>query len=198
MDTLGAYGPRGYNSTPTAGSMIGFKMSQETRSRLREVGKERGLSPKMQAAARLAWLGRKHTPEAIEKMRRTKRGKAFPRGAQALGVIARKARGYRHSQETRSKIAAKAKVRPLTEERLTILRAAGATAKGVKWTPERTAKRLATIAVNKSANPDAPPKARAKWTPEREAKFKATFAARRAAKAVEELLRQFPFGLPAE
>lgn len=148
MDRLGAYGPNGYNSTPIAGSMLGYRHRADTREAMSRRRKGRGISPQMQEASRLAWLGRKHTPETIEKMRKAKEGKGFPAHAQALGAASRKAKGYKHSEETKAKISENAKGRNVSPDRIEAMAAA---IRGVPWTPERIAKRQATIAAKKKA-----------------------------------------------
>lgn len=177
IDLLGAYGPWGYNSTPRAGSMAGFSHSAETRARMSTVHKAKGLNEALQAAARLVWTGRKHTDEALANMRKAKAGKPVAQAALDAARAANLGHHRRHSAETRAKMAAKAIGRVNTESQ----RAAASKAhKGVKWTPERTAKRIATLQANQALATE--PVKRAGWTPERTAKFIATFAAKRAAR----------------
>lgn len=64
-----ADGRYGYNSSPTAGSSLGVKQSEET------LEKNRNKSEETKAKLRAAMLGRKHTEETKKKMKETNKGK---------------------------------------------------------------------------------------------------------------------------
>jgi len=176
IDLLGAAGVWGYNTAPHAGSMLGFKMSTATRAQMSAAHKAKGLNEALQAAARLFWRGRKHTQAALANMRAAQQGKGFPKTAHEAARVANLGHHRRHSPETRAKMAAKATGRIVSAETRAKL---GTGAKGVKWTPERTAKRVATLRANREAS--GVRATHAKWTPERTAKFIAAFAAKREA-----------------
>ena len=148
IDLLGAAGEWGYNTAPSAGSMAGFRMSVETRAKMSATRKAIGLLPAFQEAAKAVWLGRKHTPEAIAKMKEAKAGTSFPAKAHAAALAANIGHNRAHSEATKAKISAATKGRTNSEKnRAGVSRAH----KGVKWTPERIAKRIATLKANREA-----------------------------------------------
>lgn len=92
IDQLQSFGPRGYNLTPNAGSQLGFKMSDESKAKMRaaKLGKPRPFTDQHRAnlsqamkgkapsestktAQRKAITGKKRSPESIEMQLTTKR-----------------------------------------------------------------------------------------------------------------------------
>lgn len=109
---------------------------------------EMGPNEALQAAARLFWTGRKHTEAALANMRAAKKDKLFPQSAHDAALVANLGHHRRHSVETRAKIAAKAMGREMSAaNRAALVKSF----KGVKWTPERIAKRVATFHANRAA-----------------------------------------------
>lgn len=69
MAAYGAFGPNGYNMSPTAGSILGIKRSPETIEKMRISGRRYVASPEARKKISLANTGRKASPEQLEKMR---------------------------------------------------------------------------------------------------------------------------------
>lgn len=95
-----------YNSAPKAGNCLGVRWSDEARARHSVVQK-----------ANPTFKGRKHSPETLAKMRESQTGRQSPtkgktRDPEAIAKTAAAHRGQKRSEETRAKIAAKAKGRP--------------------------------------------------------------------------------------
>jgi group I intron endonuclease len=70
LDTLTPYGTRGYNQSPTAGTTRGMVHTEETRRKVSEAVRaayER--DPTIKDRVRQAGIGRKHSPETIQKMK---------------------------------------------------------------------------------------------------------------------------------
>ena len=63
---------KGYNLKGGGGVL---SCSGETRSRMREAAKKRGVSPTAWEAARAFWTGRKHSQDSVEKMREAQKGR---------------------------------------------------------------------------------------------------------------------------
>lgn len=117
---------KGYNLAPTAGSLLGHKMSMETRQRMSKVKTGVRKSPEHVAKVKEALTGRRMTDEQREKMRVAKLGKTRDP----------------HSEETRRKMSLAASGRTFSEQH----RAALAKAKiGRKQPPEMVAKRAASL-----------------------------------------------------
>jgi group I intron endonuclease len=148
IDLLGAAGIWGYNTAPRAGSMLGFKFSEASRAKMSAKRKVLGISEATQAAARLAWPGRKHTEATLEKQRLAKQGKPVCQSAHDAALAANTGHHRRHSPETRAKISAAHMGKAIPETTKAALIKA---TKGVKWTPERIAKRTATLQANRAA-----------------------------------------------
>lgn len=70
MGVLQAYGDRGYNMAPTAGSILGIKRSQQTIEKMRASGRRYVASPETREKLRLASTGKKASAQKLEKMRR--------------------------------------------------------------------------------------------------------------------------------
>lgn len=110
----------GYNMTATAGSLLGFKHTTETRQRMSEAHTGLVRSDEHRVNLSIANSGKKMSDEARQKMREAKLGK--PRGP--------------HSAEHRARISEAHKGVPLSAEH----RAALSRAKtGTSWSPKRRA-----------------------------------------------------------
>lgn len=109
---LDAWQPE-YNCSPTAGSPLGVKHTAVTRekARARQIGK---CSPGFAAARRIAWVGRRHTPEAKAKISRSNSGK--PRTAAHLWGLGSAWRGKTMPPEHRAKIATGLRAYKMTPE----------------------------------------------------------------------------------
>lgn len=123
----------GYNIAPTAGSLLGHKMSEETRKRMSQAKTGVRKSPEHVAKVKEALTGRTMTLEQRQKMREAKLGKKQghrsaewkAKIADALRGIKRSAEqrmrksdamtGKRHSPETRAKMSASHKARRAAE-----------------------------------------------------------------------------------
>lgn len=66
---------KGYNLSPTAGSPLGVKHSEETRRRMSEAQRGKSKSPEHVEAVRKSITGLKKSPEHIEKIRQSRTGK---------------------------------------------------------------------------------------------------------------------------
>ncbi|GER21480.1 NUMOD3 domain-containing DNA-binding protein [Variovorax boronicumulans] len=110
IDSLGALGPNGYNMSPTAGSIRGYKHTEETKRRLSAASKG-VLKPGTSAALK----GRKLSAEHVTKVAKAHTGSKRSLTARANMSKAMKGRqnwlGRTHSQETKDKIGALAKAR---------------------------------------------------------------------------------------
>ena len=97
----------GYNIAATAGSLLGMKFSDETRSKMSAARKGRKLSPEHIAKTREALLGRKMTLEQRQKMRDARLGRKFrPHSAETRAKMSLAAKGRKKSVEHVAKIAA--------------------------------------------------------------------------------------------
>ena len=67
----------GYNMAPAAGSLIGFKASDETKAKLSALRKGKPRSEEVKAKIRAGSKGRVHSPEARAKMAEAKKGSKF-------------------------------------------------------------------------------------------------------------------------
>lgn len=123
---------KGYNLAPTAGSLLGHKMSMETRQRMSQVKTGVRKSPEHVAKVKEALTGRKMTPEQCQRMREAKLGKkqgprseewkakisaslqGLKRTAEQRQHMSQVMTGKRHSPETRAKMSASHKARRLT------------------------------------------------------------------------------------
>lgn len=107
MDFYKSYNPRkGYNINPIAGSRLGSKHSDDTKKIMSEY----------RNSDKYWWKGRKHTPEAIENIRRSKSGVNNPFYGKHLSEEHKKKisenngkgfLGKKHSDETKKKISEK-------------------------------------------------------------------------------------------
>ena len=111
----------GYNITPTAGSLLGMKHSEETRQKMSSAAKGKKKSPEAVEKTRAALKGRKMTDEQKQKMRDAKLGKkrgphsaetkakmsaarlGIPLSKEAVQKIAEKNRGSKQSQEEKAR-----------------------------------------------------------------------------------------------
>ncbi len=125
IDALDAVA-KGFNLTPTAGSILGMKFTDEARRRMSSAATGKTKSPEHVAKVAASLKGRKMTDEQRQKMRDAKLGKTFgPR-----------------SPEVGKKISAALKGRPLSDEHRQKLADAK---RGKPQHPELVAKRVAAI-----------------------------------------------------
>ena len=89
----------GYNLSPTAGSTLGVKFTDEVKARLSEWHTGKVLTEEHKKNIGEAGKGRKHTEEAKEKIRQGKLGKPMPAGFGAK--MSKLLTGYKHSEEAR-------------------------------------------------------------------------------------------------
>ena len=112
--------------------------------------KKKGIAPPPQCmeAGRKAWVGRAHSAEAKAKMSAAKKGKPLSQAAWDAARAVNLGHNRRLSAETKAKISAATKGRTNSDRNRAAVSAA---TKGVKWTPERIAKRTATLKRNREA-----------------------------------------------
>jgi group I intron endonuclease len=97
----------GFNMTPTAGSLLGHRFSDETKKRMSEAAKGHIKSPEHRAALSAVNTGKRMSDEARQKMREAKLGKRRgPHSAETRAKMAAAQLGKRPSEETRQKLAA--------------------------------------------------------------------------------------------
>lgn len=123
---------KGFNLTPTAGSILGLKFTDESRQRMSLAATGKPKSPEHVANVAASLKGRKMTPEQCQKMRDAKLGKTFGPRAPEVG----------------KKISAALKGRPLSGEHRQKLADAK---RGKKQPPELVAKRVASIKATRAA-----------------------------------------------
>lgn len=131
IDTTNAVA-EGYNLTPTAGSILGTKFSDESKRRMSKASTGKAKSPEHVANVAAALKGRKMTDEQRQKMRDAKLGKTFGK----------------RSPEVRQKISAALKGRPMSQEHRQKLADAK---RGKQQPPELVAKRVAAIKAAREA-----------------------------------------------
>jgi len=110
----------GYNLSPTAGSLLGFKHADESRKKMSESRKGKPKSAQTIEKSRQALIGRKMTQEQCQKMREAKLGK----------------KRSPHSEETKAKMSAAAAGRQFSDEHRLKLSLAKT---GKPWTAKRRA-----------------------------------------------------------
>jgi len=102
----------GYNISKTAGSLLGFKHSQETKKRMSDAKKGVKKSPEHVAKYAEAMRGRKMTDEQKQKMRDAKIGKKrMPHSAETKAKMSASKKGIKPSELSRAKMSASAKAR---------------------------------------------------------------------------------------
>jgi group I intron endonuclease len=114
LDNAQACNPRhGYNTSPTAGSQLGFKHSEETRAAYSEARKGRVVTPETKARIRAKHLGRVFSPETKAKMKAARRNKPLsPAQEEVVKGLAELSRsktglpGPRHTDDAKAKMAA--------------------------------------------------------------------------------------------
>lgn len=85
-----------YNTSPIAGSQLGYRHSEETRAKLRAARARNGFSP---------MKGRKHTPETLKKISEGRKGKGGgPRSPERLAKISAALKGRPVTTEMRERI----------------------------------------------------------------------------------------------
>lgn len=94
----------GFNTSEIAGTNRGFKNTEEAKLRMSVIRKAKciKMSDEFKEARRLTWLGRKHTPEAIENMKRAQANKKYGEDARKNMSLAHV--GKRHTEEQKKKI----------------------------------------------------------------------------------------------
>ena len=106
IDTKGSVSA-GYNIAPIAGSNLGMRHSEETKSLMSQRQAGRKKSPEHVEAVRQALLGRKMTPEQCGKMRAAKLGKPRPKHSEETKAkMSAAKRGKKVSEETKAKLSA--------------------------------------------------------------------------------------------
>ena len=79
IDTLGAYGPNGFNVAPVAGSSLGHKHNAETRANMSRGQRKRGpVTDETRAKLSATGKGRPKSPEWIAKISAAQKGKPRP------------------------------------------------------------------------------------------------------------------------
>lgn len=117
---------KGFNLTPTAGSILGLKFTDESRQRMSLAATGKPKSPEHVANVAASLKGRKMTPEQCQKMRDAQIGK----------------KRKPHSAETKARMSAAAKGKKKSPQHIAALSAAKT---GIKQSPEVRAKRGAAI-----------------------------------------------------
>jgi group I intron endonuclease len=110
-----------YNSSPTAGSCMGYKMSAESRKRISDTHKGRIKTPEHRKKLSQSLMGRELSPESIEKMRKSLKGRtAWNKGISPSDATREKLRqhnlGKKHTLESRQKMSNSLKGRVITPE----------------------------------------------------------------------------------
>jgi group I intron endonuclease len=103
IDQNGVYDRgKGYNAAPVAGSMLGFKHTEESKERLRKVGFPRGHSP---------WnKGKKMEGEYLKNFLESMKSEVMKKTRR------KKSDGFKHTDATKKKISEKGRGRPCSEE----------------------------------------------------------------------------------
>ena len=104
----------GFNMAPVAGSMRGFKHSEESRAKNRAAQIGKRLSPEHLAALVAANTGRKPSAESRERMRQARLALGYKHSEETLAKM-RKHRAKKISPETRAKWSAARKGRKMPE-----------------------------------------------------------------------------------
>lgn len=152
----------GYNITPTAGSLLGHKMAEESKERMRIAATGHIKSPEHRKSLSIVNTGKVMSEEARQKMREAKLGKKrAPHSDATRAKMSAKKIGKCPSEETRSKMAA-AKF-------------------GTQQTPDQIRKRIESRKRTMSEPDYVNPHIGMKRCPESIAKREATKAAARAA-----------------
>jgi group I intron endonuclease len=128
---------RGYNICKVAGSILGVKLSEETKKKMRETRKN--ISEETRQKLREANIGRKHSEETKQKIREKKTGKKFSEetrqkisegnkgkkySEEAKNKISKANKGRKHSEETKQKLREAKKGRKFSEQHKQKLREA--------------------------------------------------------------------------
>lgn len=97
---------RGYNMTPTAGSLYGFRQSESTKEKMRKSATGHIKSDEHRRNLSIVNTGKKMSEESKLKMRLAKLGKKrAPHSPETRAIMSEKAKGRTFSQETREKMA---------------------------------------------------------------------------------------------
>lgn len=105
LDTIRPFDPSiGFNSSPTAGSVRGIKLSDERRKSISNRQRAYMNTPEMKAAVSARKKGRSVTPESIEKFKAWRR--EHPVTDEQKAAHGEKMRGRKASEETRAKLSA--------------------------------------------------------------------------------------------
>lgn len=110
-----------YNSSPTAGSCLGYKLSSETKERMSKAHKGRIKTPEHRESLSKSLQGRKLSDESIAKMRKSLKGRTvWNKGVSPSAETRQKLRehnlGNKHTLETRQKMSDSLKGRIITPE----------------------------------------------------------------------------------
>lgn len=129
IDALGAFGPKGFNVAPLAGSSLGHKHSDDVRANMSR-GQRRRAPPTAETRAKIGAIhkGKPKSPEVRARMSAAQKGKPRSTKAKIATIATNKARvwtpearkrvseafakyrgsmkGARHSEETRAKLRA--------------------------------------------------------------------------------------------
>jgi group I intron endonuclease len=136
IDEMEATGQYGYNSAPTAGSVLGVKHTPEARAKIAAVQRGRKHTPEHIAKRVAGYRGRIKTPEERAKISASLRGKKLTPEHRAK--VSASQRGRKRTPEFCAKISAALRARKRTPETGAKISAAK---KGKKQTPEVIAKR---------------------------------------------------------
>jgi group I intron endonuclease len=115
----------GMNISPTAGSLLGHRLSDESKQRMSDAAKGKKKTPEHAANIRNGLLGRTMTPEQRQKMRDARLGRKFkPHSAETKAKMSAAALGRRFTPEHREKLAAAKRGRKLPPETIARMSAA--------------------------------------------------------------------------
>jgi group I intron endonuclease len=109
IDAFECSGPLGYNISPTAFSLLGFRHSEESIEKCRAAKRGKPMIPHVMEALRKANTGRKLSEEHIAKVAASSTGRK--KSAESIEKTASSHRGAKRSIETRMRISERAKGR---------------------------------------------------------------------------------------
>lgn len=121
----------GFNNNPTAGSMLGFKFSDESKAKM----SLKRISPEARAKISVALKGRKKSPEHVAKVRAKRLG--YKPSVETIAKLSAAHKGKKQSRETKDKRAASHRGKKMSLEARANLSKART---GILHTPETKAK----------------------------------------------------------